>query len=1095
MILAAAPSYPVDPDALLPENRQPTPAPAETPAPVPEDNRVTELMTAGYYELVADAKALGLAVTGGVPELRARIAEAEKLVLPPVKPAGSLTLTIDSAQQAGLVTVDAPGDGKLLRISGGLQVTLVDNEKKVTHIIDAAELWYDQANEEMTARGQVVYTMIRESSREVFRGESLTFRLSDSQGVFYSGASDRPRAVGDKTLNFRYQGDAIRRSSSDLVVLETGTITSSLGTDPYYRIQAKRIWVLAPGEWGLQDAVLYLGRIPVFYFPFFFQPGDEFFFNPVLSFPDAGDRRGTGLQTTTYIWGHKKRSESPMSFLQVEDTPDQGDKVLDGLFLVKGTPPPPTVPANWTLKYLADFYANLGFLTAVDGSLPGYKGLNTFTFQGGMGITRTVNADGTTYTENPFQPELDPWAQSQWNGSWLGSTYLPFRWGGQFVLDSGWGNLSINYYSDPLLYNDMFGDRSEDFSVFNLLGLGPAQTTEVATPVTSLQWSAAVTVPPATVTAGLLWGLGTTVPAGAPNDPQNTFYEPSQLTLPQVTLSFAGTLWPPTPQPSAVGKDGKNLASDLLAPDASPADTPAPAAQPTTIETDLAAPDRFDNLPAGGDPAHWMTGVNWSLKPTFSTDTRFDNASVTSPSQSTWSVLTSRWLGAYDATLSMNAGLSDGSLTNTNSFVLHQQTQDTWYKSSTVDSPSSTTNSAAYDQQDQAATSSLLSQSLISTWKPFVAEGGPWRESNAQYSLATKLWSATYFQQQYFDGTANTVTTNQASSQAIWYLIDGTPSLKAIAGAQTSLPPLSTLRVYTSELDYTLPTAKAWSKTTAQQTDTAVTWLPLETYGEWKPDPNVLVSEDYQYDLQNAQPLISTSVLTFWGFSIQYLQQQTIPYHFDTLNRVWAVSGPQAFLPQQLTFSYTLNIPGIQWWYYRNSLSSKVNFTWPINLQQYSEMPMTLNYTVIYKLARFVDLQVTEGVVNTTAYRYFPFITDSFGPGAVATVNPLTDLWDSVSVWDQAALQRTGFKMTQLTVSLVHYLDDWQVSVNYTGSPQLIGTTNPTYQWQGTLTLLVQWYPLPELKTQLQVDPYGNLTSPKTNTTPTTTTVPVISSP
>ena len=86
-------------------------------------------------------------------------------------------------------------------------MTLVDNEKKVTHVIEAGELWYDQANEEMTARGGVVYTMIRESSKEVFRGESLTFRLNDSQGIFYGGASDRPRAIGDQAMVFRYQGE------------------------------------------------------------------------------------------------------------------------------------------------------------------------------------------------------------------------------------------------------------------------------------------------------------------------------------------------------------------------------------------------------------------------------------------------------------------------------------------------------------------------------------------------------------------------------------------------------------------------------------------------------------------------------------------------------------------------------------------------------------------------------------------------------------------------------------------------------------------------------------------------------------------------
>lgn len=972
------------------------------------------------------------------------------------------------------MTVDAPGDGKLLRLSGGLQVTLVDKEKKVTHVIQAGELWYDQENEEMTARGQVVYTMIRETSTEVFRGDSLTFRLSDSQGIFYGGASDRARTVGDQTLTFRYRGDAIRRSAADLVVLDAGTITSSLGTDPYYQIKAKKIWVLAPGEWGLQDAWLYLGRVPVFYFPFFFQPGDEFFFNPVLSFPEAGDRRGTSLQTTTYFWGKKKRDTAPLSFLQVEDSSTlNSDRVLKGLFLVRGTQPPSDVPSTWTFKYLADFYSHLGLLTAVDASLPGLVGLKTLTFSGGVGVTRTVAADGTTFSVNPFKAELDPWDQSHWNGSWLGSTRLPFRWGGQFSLDSGPGQLSLEYYSDPLLYNDLFGSRSENFSVFSLLGLGPAKTTTVATAKSSLQWSGALTLPPAAVTGGLLWDSKATVPQGLPNDPENTYYLPSQLTLPQASLSFSGTLWPPGAPPP--GKEAKNAADSLIPPESEAPAEPVTDEPGAPAEAGVWAPERFGSLPNPADPPRWTSGATWSLKPVFKTDTRFDEASAVGPSSSTWKALTSRWAGAYDGALNLSTGWSDGLWTTTDAFVLHQQTQSTWYKAPAVPQADSTT----YDLQDRQQTSSLLTQSLGSTLKPFVS-GGPWRESNLQYTLTTKLWEATPDKSQYLDGTTATVTNHQAASQAIWYLLDGTPSLKATAGAQSTLPPIEPLRTWSGAMDFAVPVAKASTKTAAKQTNTSLLWDPWETTAEWTPVTSVSLSENYQYDLQNGRPLSSTTAAGAYGFTVQYRHQRTTPYVFDTASKNWKVAGLPDFLPQELRFAYTLDLPAVQWWSYRNTLSSKVNFTWPIDLQQYSQMPLTLNYTVAYKLYRFLDLQISEGIVNRTAYRYFPALVESFGPGAVTPVNPLTDLLDAFSVWNQAALRRTSFKMTNLTIGLVHYLDDWQIKLDYSGSPQLqTNVANPQFQWVGTLTLLVQWYPVPELKTQMNWDKDGVLTVAK----------------
>ena len=1069
----------------------PTPSAVFTFPPVPEepaapeDNRITELQTAGYYELLARAKALGLSQTGGVPELRQRIADSLGLKLPAETPSKERTLTIDSAQEAGLIAVEAPGDGKLLRLSGGLHVTLVDQAKKVTHVIVADELWYDQANEEMTARGNVVYTMIRETSKDVFRGESMTFRLSDSEGVFYNGASDRPRTVNDQKMTFRYGGEAIRRSSDDLVVLDSGTITSSLGKNPNYRILSKRIWVLAPGEWGLEDAVLYLGRIPVFYFPFFFQPGDEFFFNPVLSFPGASDRRGTSLQTTTYIFGHKKRGSSPLSFLQMEDSSTQeSDRVIKGLFLVKGTPPPSKVPAGWTLKYLADFYSNLGFLTGFNATLPGAAGLKTFTAQGGIGVTRTVNTDGLPFSVNPFQAELDPWAQSHWNHSWFGSTQLPYRWGGQTALDSGWATLGLEYYSDPLLYNDMTGNRSEDFSVFSLLGLGPAVATNTTTAKPSLLWTGTLNLPPVSSTDSLLWDTQTTVPTGLDGDPLNTFYTPSQLILPQATLTFQGTLWPPTAASEAAAAQ-KKKPFDLLPPGSSPVDQNKPEGT-STSESVLLAPALMDPLTAGASPPQWTSGVTWNFQPTGKVDTRYDEANRTGPSDNLWKVRTSRWTGAYDGRLAMTSGLSDGSWVNTDAFSLHQQAQKTWYTDPVV-SPS---DQAVFDQQDHQADSSLLAQNFNSTWKPWVT-GGPWRESNVQYNLIVDLWQAQADTNLYYDGKKDTVATHQAASQAIWYLKEDNPTLKALAGWQTNLPPVDPLRTYTGRLDASVPWGKAYTTASAQQTDTTWTFNPWESSAEWDPVDRVLLNETYQYDLQNHWPLTSTTDLQVWGLETKYTHQRTTPYDFNTVTRQWEVTGTgaPAYLPAQLFFGYTLDIPLVQWWHWRNSLSAKVNASWPINLQQYSDMPFTLNYALIYKLHRFLDLQVSEGVTNKAAFRYFPFLANSFGDGVVSQVNPLADIFDSLSFWNQAALHRTNFKMTNLTVALVHYLDDWQIKLGYTGSPQLVTTGSVSqYQWIGTLNLLVQWNPIPELKTQLQWDQNGILTSPKDTAQTTTQT-------
>lgn len=260
---------------------------------------------------------------------------------------------------------------------------------------------------------------------------------------------------------------------------------------------------------------------------------------------------------------------------------------------------------------------------------------------------------------------------------------------------------------------------------------------------------------------------------------------------------------------------------------------------------------------------------------------------------------------------------------------------------------------------------------------------------------------------------------------------------------------------------------------TYRQTPTTLAPDPWESSAEFSPWAPVSLKELFQYDLSAGRPLVSTSTLTVAGASVQYSVQRTTPYSFDTTAKVWVAGTRQAFVPQELRWGYALDLPALQWWRNRNSLAAKVNLSWPINLQQYSQMPLNLTYSLTYKLHRFLDVQVSEGVVNRTPYRYFPPLASSFGAGAVPWVNPLSDLADSFSVWDPAALRRTGFKMTSLSLALVHTLDDWQIKLDYSGSPQLGTGSQPQYRWAGTLNLSVQWFPVPELRTQLQVDKDG----------------------
>jgi hypothetical protein len=323
------------------------------------------------------------------------------------------------------------------------------------------------------------------------------------------------------------------------------------------------------------------------------------------------------------------------------------------------------------------------------------------------------------------------------------------------------------------------------------------------------------------------------------------------------------------------------------------------------------------------------------------------------------------------------------------------------------------------------------------------------------------------------------VTAHQVTAQGVWQLFGPSPVIKLGASGQATLGPLPTDSRAATSFEFQDPQSHLLTK--LQWKNLGTQWVsdPWESTLEWTPFPGFTAKEVFLWNLDQAHPQSSVTELAWAGWNFQYRHLQALPYQFDVLARRWTTTGVLDFVPQEFNTRYNLTVPLVQDWKNRQSFSGNLNLAWPINLQQYSQMPLSLSFGLNYKLYRFLDLQISETVVNRTVFRYFPFLVDSFGQGTVTSVDFLGDVVDSLSFWDDTARRRAGFKMGTLSVGLVHYLEDWQIKLDYSGSPQLVGTTTPQFEWTGTLSLLVQWYPVPELKTQMTWDRDGTLTIPR----------------
>ncbi len=446
--------------------QSPAPAAAATPAapaappvaPKTSDELLSsslpqDIATASYYELVAWCLQLGLDDAGARPDLQARLAAHFGMALPPSAPkAGVKTVTIKSARESAYRTDDASKE-KYLELRGDVVLEIKDTGNDSTQVINAASITYNQTRRTVSAVGNVTYTLTHGGQTDTFTGDSLAFDLDSSQAVFYDGKTSRVMNRSGKDVPYTFEGRTITRLTNDTVILEKGIITTSTTPEnPLFSIQASTAWLLAPGEWAAQNALLMLGNVPVLYLPGFFWPGEEFMFNPNVGYQS---RVGSYLQTTTYLLGRKPAQDAPFSFLQLSSAGSEGYKLEpDGLFLKKVPSLPTKAESKDTLKVLLDVYSRLGVYGGVAGNFASFG-----TFRTGIAFSRDIFQDPVTgglYT--PYLPVEVPGyelGQSVSNDSSLFGLTVPFRYGVDGTVNVAGGPYALNgafqYYSNPVV--------------------------------------------------------------------------------------------------------------------------------------------------------------------------------------------------------------------------------------------------------------------------------------------------------------------------------------------------------------------------------------------------------------------------------------------------------------------------------------------------------------------------------------------------------------------------------------------------------------------------------------------------------------------
>gem|GEM_PF-5633834 len=432
-----------------------------------------DIKTSNYYSLIKMLEDNDLDIKGNIETLKNRLLSYYDI---PIEKAGDNNIQLKQASNAKSFTKEVLSDiskekvkEQNIELDGGVDIE-IKSKDNTTHKIKADKIHYNQEKGYFTAEGNIEYEYFDGNKTEKFKGNIVSFEMDEEDALFLNGSSQDSK-VENEDGNLIFIAEVIKRSKDNTIILDFAKITKSRYKIPNYYIKARKVWILSSVDWGIKDAVLYVGEVPMLYIPYFFVPNQEMIFHPSVGYDNVF---GGFLQTTTYLLGQKKREKDDELFALFNSFfDDNKQKEARDLFLENKDIILKEDNEVKILKFLVDGYTNLGFFTGLEGSFT--KGiLKKADFNIGIGISKYIyesDDDNPIYIDRFLTEQGD--AKIFYASSNINKTNLPFRFGFDFQqkLSNELFSLDLNLdiYSDPYFKSDFIEKRSQRIEWFKIL--------------------------------------------------------------------------------------------------------------------------------------------------------------------------------------------------------------------------------------------------------------------------------------------------------------------------------------------------------------------------------------------------------------------------------------------------------------------------------------------------------------------------------------------------------------------------------------------------------------------------------------------------
>jgi hypothetical protein len=230
------------------------------------------------------------------------------------------------------------------------------------------------------------------------------------------------------------------------------------------------------------------------------------------------------------------------------------------------------------------------------------------------------------------------------------------------------------------------------------------------------------------------------------------------------------------------------------------------------------------------------------------------------------------------------------------------------------------------------------------------------------------------------------------------------------------------------------------------------------------------------YDPELSEFTTFTSTLALFNFNASYSALYAEPWRYNYYGSVdpslpsgWVQLGEKELHPHEFRLGYRRTFAQKDLWANRLSFSLSLDTNLTFDLQRYTRSRFAFGLGFNLEILNFLDLRLSTNSENVVIFKYFqnlPFfdLPVQLYPGQ--ETNIFVDLLNSFRFDNEDLRRRSGFKMKDLNLSLIHHLGDWNARFTIRTTPHLPAGSR-SYQFSNEISFLIQWVPIGEIRTQI----------------------------